>query len=689
MMVRNLNRALSLVAIALSALTSAGCGGAAAAAVAAAGGGDNSPPPPAPTAVIELVDDRSYPGFPVALSGRSSRSNIDDSTLSFAWSMTGPGGVTLSSTTNVDVQFTPVATGAHTVSLEVTSANGTDTETRTVVVREYVEPRLFESIPDHMAVGRTAAFGVIYSHTSSEPFTVSVSVDSRPAGSTAEVVKTGEDIYAFTPDAAGTFELRLIADDGLSIVDLAEQVDVVVDSEPTAEIRGIPPHFYAEAPYIGDELVGYVGGLPISMTSEDSADSDFANLGDTIESRKWTLLTRPAGSAIELSDVPNPFGPPVAATFEPDVAGIYEIELVVTSEGLESSPVTQRVHVFEPAYAFVELGDFGTAGVELGTAGAAIDIGAGGKRLVYVAEHGGNPFIERAAIDDAGNVTVERSEPALLHDIIWASRILVGDFVPGGNDEVALISNQRIYLFDSDLTYIDDIAAPYGTYEVHDVLGLGRVQLVGRPLTGADIPIFHFDGVELVDTVLPLPVAGQFTDGFYRRDGATRAGVRAPASGDTGLYEYDGVSWNLVETVPRAAETHWTPAFMNHDNDTFGFGIQSGVHTDPSRETQLVSFWPGDETRIGSIGPVQGSPAASIPADASRSQRLVFAGKESLTLVPVDADLISGEAELYQWPQKKDVYTRAFIVFGDFTGDGVEDIVRIARFERMLLRGLP
>lgn len=119
------------------------------------------------------------------------------------------------------------------------------------------------------------------------------------------------------------------------------------------------PAGVASAPLSGDS------GIPVAVCSVDPAqvyaNSETADFdgrdsydpgGRTIATYSWTLITAPAGSAARL---PSSFGDTVPG-FAPDLAGIYEVALVVQNDlGLESDPCIATLEAIPAQSLWIEM----------------------------------------------------------------------------------------------------------------------------------------------------------------------------------------------------------------------------------------------------------------------------------------------------------------------------------------------
>jgi hypothetical protein len=138
-------------------------------------------------------------------------------------------------------------------------------------------------------------------------------ISSKPIGSTAALSDSASARPVITPDVVGSYEVRLIVNDG--------KTDSPAVTFTFSVARGNNPPV-ARA---GDDLTA-VNGAQVVLNGTASSDPD----GDLITYR-WALVSRPADSAAALggADTPRPF-------FTPDLSGPYVVSLV-TNDGVLSS----------------------------------------------------------------------------------------------------------------------------------------------------------------------------------------------------------------------------------------------------------------------------------------------------------------------------------------------------------------
>ena len=128
---------------------------------------------------------------------------------------------------------------------------------------------------------------------------------------------------SFTSDVAGEFLIALTVSDGIDTDTDSLTVTVTENNIPTAVTTG--------------SRSATIIGIPALLTGEESNDVD----GDPIETYTWEIVTLPSGSNATLADPTA-----VSTGLNPDVTGIYEVELVVTDPaGNESTPARHRLSV--------------------------------------------------------------------------------------------------------------------------------------------------------------------------------------------------------------------------------------------------------------------------------------------------------------------------------------------------------
>jgi hypothetical protein len=153
-----------------------------------------------------------------------------------------------------------------------------------------------------------------------DTLTYAWTLTTRPAGSTASLAAPATPRASFTADVEGSYVATLVVSDG-KVSSTPATVAVTVASGNAAPV--------ARAGATQSVTVG-------STVTLDGSTSSDAN-GDTLTYR-WSLTTRPAGSAAALGGATSP-----RPTFGADVAGNYVATLIVNDGQADSAPATVLV----------------------------------------------------------------------------------------------------------------------------------------------------------------------------------------------------------------------------------------------------------------------------------------------------------------------------------------------------------
>ncbi len=149
---------------------------------------------------------------------------------------------------------------------------------------------------------------------------------SVPAGSSARLNATDLIDPSFTPDLAGTYAVQLVVTDQTGLSSAPATATMVVSA-----CGGAAPVITSLSLEPGALVLG--APVSVSASASDADNGAGCNLSQGL-SYAWSLASRPATSSAVILD------PSAAvATFVPDVAGSYQVALVVTdSTGLRSAP---------------------------------------------------------------------------------------------------------------------------------------------------------------------------------------------------------------------------------------------------------------------------------------------------------------------------------------------------------------
>ncbi|HEX6162132.1 MAG TPA: PKD domain-containing protein, partial [Vicinamibacterales bacterium] len=266
--------------------------------------------------------DQTVPVAGMAILDGSASSDVDGDPLTYSWALIAqpPGSTaTLQNATSVSPQLTPDRPGSYVVQLIVNDGT-VDSVPDTVVVSTVNSPPVANAGADQSAfVGDTITLnGGASTDIDGDALTYAWAITARPAGSAAVLSDPASVSPSFTIDAAGSYVVQLIVNDGL------------VNSAPdTVTISTLNSRPVANAG--ADQSV--VAGDTVTLDGSASTDAD----GDPL-SYQWAITVRPAGSAAVLSD-------PTAAqpTFVADRGGDYVIQLIVSDASESSTPDTVSV----------------------------------------------------------------------------------------------------------------------------------------------------------------------------------------------------------------------------------------------------------------------------------------------------------------------------------------------------------
>ena len=253
-------------------------------------------------------------GSRVQLNGTAS-TDAQNEALTYRWSFaTRPAGsaATLDLANSPTPAFTADRPGAYMLELVVNDGRD-DSQTDTVVVTTLNTRPVASAGPDQTApVGATVTLdGAGSTDADGDALTYLWSVQSRPAGSNAQLANATAVSPTLTIDAPGSYAVQLVVNDG--------KVDSVADTVLISTVNS-PPVANAgpdQSALVGDTVT--VSGA--ASTDVDGNPLTFA----------WTFIARPAGSTTAISDLSA-----VAPSFVVDRTGTYRLGLVV-NDGVVNS----------------------------------------------------------------------------------------------------------------------------------------------------------------------------------------------------------------------------------------------------------------------------------------------------------------------------------------------------------------
>lgn len=256
----------------------------------------------------------------VQLDGRGSSDPDPGTTLTYAWTLSKPAGsaAALSSAAAVQPTFVADVPGDYTAQLTVGDGALSSAADAVVVTAAPASnlPPVANAGPDQpVAAGQTVTLnGSASTDPEAQPLTYAWSFVSKPAGSAAALSNTAVVQPTFTADAAGSYTVQLIVNDGTQ----DSPADTVVIS---AAAGNVAPTANAGQ----DQAVGV--GQTVTLNGSGSTDPEGSPL-----TYAWSFVSKPAGSAATLSDPAA-----VQPTFVADVVGDYVVGLVVSDGTLSST----------------------------------------------------------------------------------------------------------------------------------------------------------------------------------------------------------------------------------------------------------------------------------------------------------------------------------------------------------------
>jgi hypothetical protein len=153
---------------------------------------------------------RATPGSPVSLTSGNSSAGFGAAISSYLWSAPG---ASLASPNQSGTTFTGSTPGIYTVSLTATAGGSSGSDSRNILVNTI--PTAIFTVPASDNAGQSVTFRGTASDADQQPLAFHWVLVSRPAGSAASITAANVDNAVFTPDALGTYEIGLRADDGL------------------------------------------------------------------------------------------------------------------------------------------------------------------------------------------------------------------------------------------------------------------------------------------------------------------------------------------------------------------------------------------------------------------------------------------------------------------------------------------
>ena len=269
-------------------------------------------------------DQGAYVDDPVRLDGSNSTCPTGD-TLTYSWIFASvpPGsGSTIDAPNSSTPTFVPDLPGDFVLRLVVSCA-GVDSTPDTVTVAARLDvPVAYAGVDRVVAVGARIQLDGTGSYDPGGRVLTYRWTLTKPAGSLAQLSDPNSLIPTFTADLAGSYTASLVVNNG-SQSSAADDALIVAGAPPVANAgadQDVPAGF--------------------TVQLDGRASYDPASIPLTYF---WSLVTVPVGSIALISDPTSP-----QPTFVADVAGNYDVQLVVGNGTASSLPDVVRVTAGEP-----------------------------------------------------------------------------------------------------------------------------------------------------------------------------------------------------------------------------------------------------------------------------------------------------------------------------------------------------
>ncbi len=367
--------------------------------------------------VVDAGADRAGNiGTPVELVAVAS--DPDDDSLTVSWQISSqPDGAAaqLSSTDALATSLTADLPGPYTVTVEVSDAFGGVAVDSVVVTIENRAPVLTAGNTSG-TVGTSIALVASATDADGQTLQFTWTVVNPPAGGTATIDNPTSATTAFTPNAVGTWQLRVAVYDGFDTVTADVQVDV--GNQAPVVSAG------SDASATVGEVVALVG------TASDADGHPLAY--------QWTVVSTPTGA--ESVTIAN--ADALQASFVPPVEGRYTLRFTAT-DGYDTVPDDVEITVTAANQNRAPVANAGTDAVINFTSGAIINLsGAGssdpdGDTLTYTWTIVSKPAASTATLTTAG------ADASLTPDVAgtWVFSLEVADGELTDSDEVTVRMN--------------------------------------------------------------------------------------------------------------------------------------------------------------------------------------------------------------------------------------------------------
>ena len=332
------------------------------------------------------ADQRADLNDIVTLDGSASL-DVDADSLTYLWSLIArPAGslAVLDNPNSVTPQFTVDVAGSYTAQLVVNDGLLSSAPDTVVIATNNTRPVANAGADQQPAVGATVNLdGSGSSDADGDPLTYAWSISTKPAASSAVLSSNNTVNTSITIDVAGVYVVQLIVDDG-SLSSVADTVLLVTENQAPQANAG------PDQSAVVGQTVTFNGGA--------SSDPDVNPL-----TYAWSIVAAPAGSNASLVDANT-----VAAQLTPDVAGEYQVQLIVNDGALDSAADTADLTV-SPALQTLTLDldspRVGVARTINGTVTLGLPAPAGGVNVSLVSSQPGFVSVSPGSVFIAEAVT--------------------------------------------------------------------------------------------------------------------------------------------------------------------------------------------------------------------------------------------------------------------------------------------
>ena len=374
----------------------------------------------------------------VTLDGSGSN-DPDGNPLAFFWTLTTkPTGSTaqLSSTTAVNPTFTVDKPGTYVAQLIVNDGTVNSIASQAAISTENTPPVAHAGPDQSVSVNNQVILdGSASSDVDGDPLTYTWSFTSIPNGSAAVLTDPAAVQPTFTVDKPGSYALQLIARDGTAN-SLADTVVITtLNSKPVANAGA------AQSAIINQQ---------VTLNGIDSTDAD----NDTL-AYAWSFVSRPQGSAAQLSDTTAP-----QPTFTLDKSGTYVIQLIVNDGTVDSDPATVTISTLN-SKPVADAGTPQTVPVTtLVKLNGLASSDADGDSLAYAWSFTTKPATSTAVLS---NATI--AEPTFAADVAgtYVAQLVVNDGTIDSDPSTVVITVTDNTSNDPAITGISPVSAPIGS----------------------------------------------------------------------------------------------------------------------------------------------------------------------------------------------------------------------------------